>query len=579
MLLEARVSAAAAKGYRTLAVARGPETGALTLVGLVSLYDPPRPDAKQLIATLHDLGVPVKMLTGDALPVACEIGQGVGLPNIRHMADLKSGNQSVDPFAGADGFAEVFPEDKYTVVKRLQTAGHVTGMTGDGVNDAPALRQAEVGIAVSTATDVAKGAASVVLTEAGLTNIVALVEQGRTIYQRILTWIINKISRTILKASFVSIAYVVTGKFVVSAFAMLLLTFMTDFAKISLATDNVRPSKKPETWNIGGFITVSVVLGVAMVAEALLLLWICWSRLGLAANNNALCTFSFLTLLYFAVFSVVSARERNWFWATMPSKTFMSAITADALAGTVLTFVGLPGLRSLPWWQPVAIFAYAMVACLVVNDALKVAMIKWRVPNAVAKKPDAKADSKPNANTQTTSEIEAEPKTESKIGSKSETKEEPQLDAKPKAPSDLTPKIVKRAFDLYEQQGSHAGHAVQDWDQAEREIRKDEANAETKPNAKPETKPEPTSEVKSEAKAELKPDAKTEAKSEAKAVSKPEAKVEAKPAAKVEPPSDLTPQLVKRVHQLYEDLGREEVRAVQEWEQAEQEMHKDKPQK
>ena len=253
--LEARVKESAAKGYRTLAVARGPESGPTTLVGLVSLYDPPRPDAKQLIATLHDLGVPVKMLTGDALAVAGEIGQGVGLPNIRPMADLKSGDQTVDLFAGADGFAEVFPEDKYTVVKHLQAAGHVTGMTGDGVNDAPALRQAEVGIAVSTATDVAKGAASVVLTEAGLTNIVTLVEQGRTIYQRILTWIINKISRTILKAAFVAIAFAVTGKFVVSAFAMLLLVFMTDFAKISLATDNVRPSKKPETWNIGGFIT------------------------------------------------------------------------------------------------------------------------------------------------------------------------------------------------------------------------------------------------------------------------------------------------------------------------------------
>ncbi|MHB9004973.1 MAG: plasma-membrane proton-efflux P-type ATPase [Coriobacteriia bacterium] len=421
--LEARVSAAAAKGYRTLAVARGPETGAPALVGVVSLYDPPRPDAKQLIATLHDLGVPVKMLTGDALPVACEIGQGVGLPNIRHMADLKAGNQTVDLFAGTDGFAEVFPEDKYTVVKHLQTAGHVTGMTGDGVNDAPALRQAEVGIAVSTATDVAKGAASVVLTEAGLTNIVALVEQGRTIYQRILTWIINKISRTILKAAFVSIAFVVTGKFVVSAFAMLLLVFMTDFAKISLATDNVRPSKKPETWNIGGFITVSVVLGVAMVAETLLLLWIGWSHFGLATNNNALYTFSFLTLLYFAVFSIVSARERQWFWATLPSKTFMAALTADALTGTLLTLVGLPGLIPLPWWQTLAIFVYAMVTCLGVNDAVKVAMIKWRVPNTVAEKP-----------------------------------------------VDLTPQIAKRAYELYEERVQ----GVQDWEKAEREIRKKE---------------------------------------------------------------------------------------------------------
>ena len=273
--LEARVSESALKGYRTLAVSRGPEKGASELLGLVTLYDPPRPDARQLIATLHDLGVPVKMLTGDALAVASEIARGVGLPCIRRVADLKAtsaqvGNEAVDVLAGADGFAEVFPEDKFIVVQRLQAAGHVTGMTGDGVNDAPALRQAEVGIAVSTATDVAKGAASVVLTEPGLTNIVALVEQGRTIYQRILTWIINKISRTILKAAFVAIAFVVTGKFVVSAFAMLLLVFMTDFAKIALATDHVRPSRKPETWNIGSFITMSVVLGVAMVAETLL---------------------------------------------------------------------------------------------------------------------------------------------------------------------------------------------------------------------------------------------------------------------------------------------------------------------
>ena len=387
--LEARVSDSAAKGYRTLAVAQGPEAGPPALVGLVSLIDPLRPDAKLLIAALQDHGVAVKMLTGDALAVGKEIAHGVGLPNIQRMADLKAasaktGSTTADIFAGADGFAEVFPEDKYIVVKQLQAAGHVTGMTGDGVNDAPALRQAEVGIAVSTATDVAKGAASVVLTEPGLTNIVALVEQGRTIYQRLLTWIINKISRTILKATYVAIAYVVTGRFVVSAFAMLLLTFMTDFAKIALATDNVRPSKKPETWNIGGFMMVSVILGVAMVAETLLLLRIGWSYFGLATNNNALTTFSFLTLLYFAVFSVVSARERRWFWATMPSKILLAALIADALTGTILTRVSLPGLMPLPWWQTLTIFAYAMVSCLVVNDAVKVAMIKWRVPASAA---------------------------------------------------------------------------------------------------------------------------------------------------------------------------------------------------
>jgi hypothetical protein len=157
---------------------------------------------------------------------------------------------------------------------------------------------------------------------------------------------------------------------------MLLLTFMTDFAKIALATDHVRPSKKPETWNIGGFITVSVVLGLAMLAEALLLLWIGWSRFSLATDNNALYTFSFLTLLYFAAFSIVSARERRAFWSTMPSKALMAALVADALTGTILAHVGLPGLMPLPWSQTLAIFTYAMVACLVVNDTLKVVMIK-----------------------------------------------------------------------------------------------------------------------------------------------------------------------------------------------------------
>ncbi len=382
--LEAQVSVSAAKGYRTLAVARGPTAGLLALVGLVSLDDPLRPDAGQLVAKLKACGVSVKMLTGDALAVAGEIARGVGLPNIRRMADLKAmgtkaGSQTADPFEGADGFAEVFPEDKYIVVQHLQAGGHVTGMTGDGVNDAPALRQAEVGIAVSTATDVAKGAASVVLTEPGLTNIVTLVEQGRTIYQRILTWIINKISRTILKAGFVAIAYVVTGQFVVTAFAMLLLTFMTDFAKISLATDNVRPSKEPETWKIGGYIAVSAWLGIAMVVEALLFLWAGWKPFGLATNADTLSTFSFLLLLYFAVFSVVSARERHRFWATMPSGTLLAALLTDALTGTLLTRLGLPGLKPLPWSQTLEIFAFAMFACLAVNDAIKVVLIKHEV--------------------------------------------------------------------------------------------------------------------------------------------------------------------------------------------------------
>ncbi len=386
--LAASAGDSAKKGYRTLAVARGPEHGPLELIGLVTLVDPLRPDAGQLIAALRGLGVSVKMLSGDALAIASEIARGIGLPNIRRVTELKAasaaaGVATIDLLAGVDGFAGVYPEDKYMVVRLLQAAGHVTGMTGDGVNDAPALRQAEVGIAVSSATDVAKSAASVVLTEPGLTDIITLVKQGRAIYQRLLTWTVNKISRTILKAGFVAVAFVLTGRFVVSAFAMLLLVLMTDMAKISLATDAVQPSRKPETWNIGGFIAVSVVLGVAMVLECLLLLAFGWSRFGLASGDHALPTFSFLVLLYFAAFSIVSARERRRFWTTRPGKALLAALAVELVVGTALTRVGLSSLAPLPWWQTLAIFAYALFSCLVVNDALKAAMIRRLIPAAV----------------------------------------------------------------------------------------------------------------------------------------------------------------------------------------------------
>jgi plasma-membrane proton-efflux P-type ATPase len=379
--LEAKVEAAAQKGQRTLAVARGPEAGVPTLLGLVLLYDPPRPDAGKLIATLRDLGISVKMLTGDALPIAREVAEAVGLVDIRQVAELKAAIGSSDReltalLDEADGFAEVFPADKDLVVRRLQAEGHVTGMTGDGVNDAPALRQAEVGIAVSSATDVAKKAASVILTDPGLSNIVTLVEEGRSIYQRILTWIINKISRTVLKAAFVALSFVATGKFVVTAFAMLLLVFMTDFAKIALATDTVRPSQRPETWKIGGIALVAVASGLAMLAESLLLLWIGWSHFGLSTDDAALSTFSFLTLLYFAAFSIVSARERGHFWTTAPGKSLVAALVADTVIGTLLTRIGLPGLVPLPWPETLCILGFAMVSCLGLNDALKVALMR-----------------------------------------------------------------------------------------------------------------------------------------------------------------------------------------------------------
>jgi hypothetical protein len=159
---------------------------------------------------------------------------------------------------------------------------------------------------------------------------------------------------------------------------------MTDFAKIALSTDSVRASRRPETWDIGGFISVAVVLGVAMVAEALLLLRLAWTPFGLGAAHGPLHTFSFLLLLYLAIFSVISARERGRFWATRPSRTLSAALAVEAVIGAVVALVGLPGLPPLPGWQVLAVIGSTAVASLVINDAVKVAMIRWRVPSAAA---------------------------------------------------------------------------------------------------------------------------------------------------------------------------------------------------
>jgi H+-transporting ATPase len=383
--LEARAGKEAARGARVLAIARGDAEAPLRLVGLAFLHDSPRPDSRWLIDRLRSLGVRVKMLTGDSLPVAREIARELGLGDMLRAPDLRVAEKedrlrAADLAARSEGFAEVFPEDKFLVVKSLQSAGHVVGMTGDGVNDAPALSQAEVGIAVSGATDVAKGAASIVLTEEGLASIVDLVTIGRSIYQRVLTWIINKVSRTILKAGFVVVAFLVLGKFVISALGMLLLTFTTDFVKIALSADRVRPSPMPESWKIGPLVKVAVVLGVLMLVEALGLLAIGLGVFGLAGGQ--LNTFSYLTLLFFALFSIVSIRERRAFWRSRPGWVLVAALIADALVGFAIGLFGLADLERLPPGQIVFIAGYALVCSLIPNDIVKSLLIErlWIAP-------------------------------------------------------------------------------------------------------------------------------------------------------------------------------------------------------
>jgi len=379
--LEARADEGARKGLRSIAVARAAGGGPFRLVGIALLSDALRPDSRDLIEELRSLGVAVKMLTGDALAVARETARTLGLGDVVRAPKLRaaeSASKAAELVRDSGGFAEVYPEDKFLVVEGLQAAGGVVGMTGDGVNDAPALRQAEVGIAVSSATDVAKAAASVVLTTEGLKGIVDLVKNGRAIYQRVLTWIVNKISRTILKSGFVVIAYLVTGRFVISALGMVLLVFMTDFVKIALSTDRVRPSRSPETWDIGPLVWIGAALGLLMLAEALALLAFGWHRFGLAVSAGRLQTFAFQTLLFFALFSLVSIRERRAFWASRPSTVLTAALFADACAGMLIGLYGLAEMRPLPFGETLFIAGYAMACMLGVNDLVKRALVEYQ---------------------------------------------------------------------------------------------------------------------------------------------------------------------------------------------------------
>ncbi len=381
--LEDSMTEFASKGYRTLAVAKRDVGDAkYTLVGLVALYDRPRHDSRVLIGKLEALGISVKMLTGDALPIAREIAKQVGLGDNIVPARLVKKYAMDDPAkaaeitANSDGFAEIYPEDKYAIVKSLQSNGHVVGMTGDGVNDAPALKQAEVGIAVSDATDVAKGAASVVLTGKGLSNIVDLVRLGRMIYQRIVTWVINKIIKTFEVVVFVTLSFIITGISSVGAFDIVLLLLVTDFVTLSLSTDRVRWSRMPDTWNIGALVKVAAFIGIMNIVEHFGMLYVGLTYFDIGYDIPAMHTFTFAMLFYSGAFTIFIVRERGHFWDSTPSRTLLSAILLDMLAVGILCALGIPGLAPIPPMHIFIIVIYYIVFILGINDGIKFMLIR-----------------------------------------------------------------------------------------------------------------------------------------------------------------------------------------------------------
>ncbi|MBX8643322.1 MAG: plasma-membrane proton-efflux P-type ATPase [Thermoplasmata archaeon] len=375
-LLDEEIKKASVSGSRVIAVAARKRNGRWEMKGLIAMSDPPRSDSAQMISELKDLGVKVKMLTGDAVPVAHTIAETVGIGrNIISVRQLKENREGMADLAwSSDGFAEVYPEDKYLIVGALQKAGHIVGMTGDGVNDAPALRQADVGIAVSSATDVAKGAAGVVLVSPGLKNAVSLVRIGRQIYERVNTWTLSRLTRTFQNVVFVTIALLLTGLQVLSTFDMVLLLFLFDFVTLTLSTDNVVWPRKPARWNMFDLAEASSIIGTVMVIESFFALYFIL-RSGLAIAGIQTLVFDYL--LYSNIFNLINIRERRNFWSSRPSSVMSAAITADIVISAVMSVTGIPGLHSAPFDYVVLTFLLALLFNLGINNFVKLLSLKY----------------------------------------------------------------------------------------------------------------------------------------------------------------------------------------------------------
>jgi H+-transporting ATPase len=363
--LEADVEALSAQGYRVLAVAHG-DVQTMQMTGLVSLQDPPRADSAMLIRQLREQGIRVIMVTGDGLATARAVARQVGLGDHACPAQSLQAKDGLDP--ACDVFGEVLPEHKFALVQALQKDGHITGMTGDGVNDAPALKQAQVGIAVSNATDVAKAAASLVLTQPGLGNILAAIQVSRQIYQRMLTYTLNKIIKTIQIAGFLSLGLIFTGTFVTTPLLVVLLLFANDFVTMSIATDRVRASRKPDRWDVRGMLLPALSLGLPVLALTFGIFLAGRSFLHLSVAE--LQTLSFLTLVFTAQGMIYLVRERHHFWVSRPGGWM---ILASALAILIVILLATFGIlmQAIPLWLSLSTLALVAMALLGL-DFLKV---------------------------------------------------------------------------------------------------------------------------------------------------------------------------------------------------------------
>jgi H+-transporting ATPase len=363
------IAAAAAKelednGFRVLAVAAGPLTG-MKLAGLIALSDPPRKDSAALISELHGLGVRTVMVTGDAPATAAIVAKAVGLAGAICPPGPIPDAARPEQFAV---FAGVLPEDKYKLVKAFQKGGQTVGMCGDGANDAPALRQAQMGIAVSTATDVAKSAAGMVLTEPGLAGIVAAVKEGRITFQRILSYTLNSITKKTVQVLFLAIGLLMTDHAILTPLLMVLIMITGDFLGMSLTTDNVRPSPAPNAWQIGNLTIAGVIMGLAELVFCVAVFAFGAFRLGLAIDAQQ--TLAFVVIVFGNQATTYTNRERRHLWSSRPSVWLLVSSVADLLIASTLAIAGI-AMTPLPAWVVAGTLA-AAVAFAILLDLVKV---------------------------------------------------------------------------------------------------------------------------------------------------------------------------------------------------------------
>ncbi len=397
--VDTAVNAFAARGFRSLGVARAEGDGPWRFLGVLPLFDPPRDDAKATVATARQMGVTIKMVTGDALAIAQEtakkLGMGTNILDASGLGDVKSQEtaamaQSIET---ADGFAQVFPEHKFHIVDVLQQRGHIVGMTGDGVNDAPALKKADCGIAVSGATDAARAAAAMVLMTPGLSIIIDAIKESRKIFQRMNSYAIYRIAETLRVLLFMTLAILIFNFYPLTAVMIVMLALLNDGAILSIAYDNVHYKNQPEAWNMRLVLGIASVLGVVGPMAAFGLFFLGDRVFHL--DRPHLQTLMYLMLSVAGHLTIFQTRTRGPFWSIRPARVLWGAVLGTQALATLIAVYGV-FMSSLGWGWALFVWGYAL-AWFLATDRVK--LLAYRIFEPV--KAATPADFAPRASEQT----------------------------------------------------------------------------------------------------------------------------------------------------------------------------------